>query len=133
MTRRLRCESSLLSMLALLSGALVYLLARPDSVFALGDLVTYPAWTASLPSFLHTLGFALLCGACAANLRQAAWLALAWGGIEIAAELSQASSAPAIAGLTLRWTFDLNDLAAIGAGTALALLVLLTHPDARNQ
>ena len=131
MTRRLRCETSLLSMLALLTGALVYLLARPGSVFALGDAVTYAPWTASVPSFLHTLGFALLCAACAGNLRQAAWLALAWGGIELAAELSQSGVAPAVAAMPLRWTFDPGDLVAIGAGTALALLTILTHPDAR--
>ncbi len=133
MTRRLRSEFALLSVLALVAGGSVYLSGRPGSLFTLSDAASYASWTASLPSLLHTLGFALLCAACGNNLRQAAGLVLAWGGIEFAAELSQATEAPALAGSTLRWTFDAGDLVAIGAGVALALLVIFTHPDADNR
>ncbi|MDH3589382.1 MAG: hypothetical protein OEQ74_08255, partial [Gammaproteobacteria bacterium] len=44
----------------LLLGGVVYFYARPDSLFASGQAL-YTPLTGQLPSFLHTLAFALAC------------------------------------------------------------------------
>lgn len=111
---------------ALLLGCAVYLYARPLSTFASGTLVALP-WSGQLPSYLHTLGFALACALLAA--RRPFTALLGWCTVELLAELLQhdlfiAGGLPG--GYAARSTFDVADLAAIVLGAATASLLLLT-------
>lgn len=109
------------ALLALVAGCLVYAWARPRSLFAIAAPDQFVAWTAALPSLLHTFAFALLCAAFAATPRGALLLATGWGLLETVAEFAQHESVGLLAG-----TFDWLDLAAIATGTlAAAGLVLI--------
>ncbi|MBT8143475.1 MAG: hypothetical protein KJO55_02175, partial [Gammaproteobacteria bacterium] len=71
-----RRDTALFALFALFAGALVYLGARPDSAYAMGGSA---AAFANLPSFLHTVAFAIAIALCF-EMRTARWLAaLAWG------------------------------------------------------
>lgn len=116
-----RSPFTVVATLALAAGSLIYLFARPASVYALLPPMDFPAWSAALPSFFHTLGFALLC---AGVLRVRGWAltgVLAWGALEALAEWAQRVTDGA--SLVSRGTFDWLDMTAIAAATLVAAVV----------
>lgn len=128
---------------ALLTGYAFYAVARPDTHWFLLWHVTpffdpnasSIAWlTGSAPSFLHTLAFALLLAlAVGGDSRRRCAACLAWGAIEIMAELAQLPApgrwvgahssvvrASGTGGL-LAGTFSVVDIVAVLIATALAI------------
>lgn len=112
--------------LALAAGCAVYAVARPTSLFALAEASMFPAWTAALPSLLHTFAFALLLAGVVARRAAAVRLVVGWGVIELAAEFAQRAGPVAVPG-----TFDWLDVAAVVLGTALALHLVVAAEQHR--
>ncbi len=113
---------------ALTGGVLIYLFARPDSVFASGIVVALPL-AGQLPSFLHTLAFALASAALVAPAAVTPAI-LGWGLLSVTGELLQHPAAPVAGALeTYRnaSTFDPLDLAAIVAACLLSWLLTRRH------
>jgi hypothetical protein len=144
----------MLAVLFLLAGVLTYSFARlPDDAFLVPRLAIEisPAWrdwvpalTGSLPTFTHTVAFALLTAALVLpGQRGALFACLLWLGIETLFEAGQAPSVSMwLSGYVPAWfsrvpildhagsyfrggTFDPNDLAAAVLGALIAYWILL--------
>ena len=123
MSRCLHSYPYVLSAGALLLGCVIYLCARPFSLFYIGGDVSIPL-IGQLPTFLHTLAFALASAIIVSRHEYAAiW---SWGAIEALAELAQHELFPA-AGMLLSYressTFDPLDLLSILVALWIAILV----------
>jgi hypothetical protein len=113
---------------ALLTGYALYAVARPHTHWFLLWHVTplfdpnasSISWLiGSAPSFLHTLAFALLLAlAVGGDRRRRCAACLAWGAIEIIAELAQLPPGGLLAG-----TFSVVDIVAVVLGTASAIAI----------
>jgi hypothetical protein len=125
--------------LALAAGVLFYACVRAAQPWPPGP------WGGSLPTFLHSVAFALLALAVTAPWRRLApWVCAGWLAVEVAFELLQADAiagAVQSAGLAsgphwlrafLAGTFDPLDLCAATAGVILAFLIA-TRTDARAE
>lgn len=126
---RNRTATGMLASVTLAGGCAVYFFARPASFYAVAAPATFPAWTAALPSFLHTLAFALLCASIPGLYRRAWHGALAWGGIALLTEAAQRG--PQHWGILSRGTFDWRDVAAIGCATLVAVAIARTGMQRR--
>lgn len=121
-------------LLLLAAGALVYSLERPvdtvlflPAVLSLHDGLAHlpPALGGPLPTFLHTIAFALMT---AAFLKPGprGWLAagIGWGVVNVVFELAQHPGFAARTGFAMPGYFDPLDIAAALVGAAAAFLVL---------
>lgn len=127
MTRSLYFNPGVIATAALLPGLAIYCFARPDSVFYLGGDLAWP-FIGQLPTFLHTLAFALASSIIVSPRPLTA--IVSWGLLEILAELAQHDLAPVPAAL-LRYqqasTFDPWDLVSVLAAVVLAVGIHFTH------
>lgn len=117
---------------ALAAGALVYMLERPaDSVLFLpaalslydGGAWLPPALGGALPSFLHTMAFALMTAALLPAMVRARLAACAvWASIDILFEAAQHPLLVATVGTGMPGIFDPLDMAAALAGGTAAFV-----------
>ena len=110
---------------ALLLGCMIYLFARPSSIIFSGVDVSVPLGD-HMPSVLHTFGFALLSSLVITRRFNAIVIILAWGAVEVLAELAQYNGFPIpqiLDNYQQASTFDLLDLAAILSAVCLAILL----------
>lgn len=117
---------------ALLLGCSLYLYTRPDSVFYLGGNLS-GLLTGQLPSFLHTLAFALA-GSLLVQRQFAA--IVSWGTVELVAEIAQhelASVPVVLMGYQQRSTFDPLDLLSILTAVIVAVLLTKMTRNSRNR
>lgn len=143
-----------MALIALLAGVLLYLSDRPvgsawliPAVPALHGLGLFGSASGWLPSFVHTIGFALLTAA--ALPARAGWqygACLSWFTVDAAFELGQLPQvAPRLAGAIddlfgpsrlgqhlgayfMRGSFDVDDLAAAAGALCAAILLRLAMP-----
>ena len=111
---------------ALLAGCCLYLFARPASLFYAGGNLSGPL-LGQLPSFMHTLAFALACSFCVTRRKNAA--ILCWGTLELLAEYAQHDSFPVpyfLNAYQQLGTFDVLDLLSILAAIIVATFVTRT-------
>ena len=119
---------------ALALGAAVYALDRPPGSVGflprafVDDGGRFGLLAGSLPSFLHTMAFALITAALLKPTRRAGLAACAvWAAINLAFEFSQHAAFRELTGFGMYGTFDPLDLMAALLGAAAAYLLLRTH------
>ncbi len=125
-------------------GVLVYALDRaPGTASFLPPAMTagtgaFGPLAGSLPTFLHTMAFALITAALLAPTRRAGLAACAaWATVNIAFEVSQHTAFGDVTGFGMHGTYDSFDLlaAVLGAGTAYLLIRVVSlraPPDAER-
>lgn len=115
---------------ALLAGCCLYLFARPASLFYAGGNLPGPLLgplLGQLPSFMHTLAFALACSIIVS--RQKCTAILSWGMLEIVAEYAQHDGFPVpqfFSTYQQASTFDVLDLLSILTAIVVAIFVTQT-------
>ena len=124
-------------LLLLAAAALVYALERPaetvlflPAALSLHDGYAHlpPLLGGPLPTFLHTVAFALMTAALLGpGLNRAIIACAAWVAVDVLFEVAQHPSFPRIFGAGMGGYFDPMDLAAAALGGAAAFCVLRFH------